>query len=57
MEAPARYTSGEGERYTQSLVFYGTEDRCVTVIMPVATTATEEGVYWFGVYLDDRIVT
>ncbi len=45
------------ERHTQTLVFYGTEDRGVTVIMPVAMTAGEAGLYWFAVYLGDRLMT
>lgn len=45
------------ERHTQTLVFYGTEDRGVTVIMPVAMTGGEAGLYWFAVYLGDRLMT
>lgn len=57
MEEPARTTAYEEERFTQTIVFYGTEDRGITVVMPVAMTVVEAGVYWFGVYLGERLVT
>jgi hypothetical protein len=57
MEGPSQNPTTAEERYTQTLVFYGTEDRGVTVIMPVAMTVGEEGVYWFTIYLSGRLVT
>lgn len=57
MEGPSRNPTVPPQRHTQTVVFYGTEDRGVTVIMPVAMTVDEEGVYWFGIYLGERLVT
>jgi hypothetical protein len=57
MEEPSRNTAHAEERYTQAVDFYGTEDRGITVVMPVAMTVGEVGVYWFAIYLGERLVT
>ena len=56
-EDPSRQPADAEERHTQPLVFYGTEDQGVTVIMPVAMTAGEAGLYWFTIFLGDRLMT
>ena len=46
-----------GQRFTQTLLFEGGEDRGDTVIMPIALSVDQQGLYWFSVYLGDRLVT
>jgi hypothetical protein len=45
------------QRFTQPILFEGGENRGHTIIMPIAMSAVEEGLYWFDVYLGDRLVT
>ena len=49
--------SGESlPRVEMSALFEG-EDRGVALIMPVSLVATEEGLYWFEIYLEEQLVT
>jgi hypothetical protein len=57
MEEPTDNPAHAQEQYSQTLDFYGTEDRGVTVIMPATMTVGEEGIYWFGIYLGEQLVT
>jgi hypothetical protein len=43
--------------YTQTILFEGPDDRGDTIIMPIAMSAGQEGVYWFDVFLDERLLT
>jgi len=41
----------------RTILFDGGEDHGITIIMPIAMTVDEAGVYWFGVYLGAQLVT
>lgn len=47
----------ERKRYTQPIIFDSTWDQGVTIVMPVAMTAVDAGLYWFTVALSGRFVT
>jgi hypothetical protein len=44
-------------RYKQKLYFTSGSEHGNTIVLPVDMTVRQEGVYWFGIYLDDRLVT
>lgn len=45
------------ERHTQTILFDGRDDHGITIIMPIAMQVDQNGVYWFAVYLGDRLMT
>jgi len=45
------------ERHSQTILFAGADHGGITVIMPLAMSVDQEGVYWFRISLDDRLVT
>ena len=58
MEPPSEISSTHpSEGYTQLIVFEGEEDRGNTIIMPIAMNVNQEGIYWFSVYLNERLIT
>jgi len=40
-----------------SVFFNGGDENGVAVISPIAITKPEEGLHWFDVYFEDRIIT
>jgi hypothetical protein len=55
MELPSGLVPNQ--RFTQTILFEGEEDRGNNIIMPIAMSADQEGLYWFSIYLSDRLVT
>lgn len=41
----------------QTVTFEGEEDRGVDVVGQIVLTCDQEGIYWFSVMLDDRLLT
>ncbi len=48
---------GSKEPVISSLNFEGEDDRGVQLVSPLIMTLTHEGLHWFAVYLDGRLLT
>ena len=46
-----------GEQFKQTLLFEGGDSGGTTIIVPIAINVEEKGISWFGIYLDDRLIT